>query len=201
MSEQAELLKARTMRFSLDVCGLLKQLPYDEPGPTVRRQLDKIFNKRRLQLSRFLPCALARGVHVQDRLGGGRSRRNSGLAGIHRSGGTDRFSGVDTTAKRSHRVVGDHVGVCWHSALQGAQQTPLRPDHPIPQSNYPITRLPDYPITRFTVCLSSSHTPAPRHLRCAGRKRERCADTRRGIRSGSDSRRSRPSAARRPRDR
>jgi four helix bundle protein len=39
MSEQAELLKARTMRFALDVCGLLKQLPHDEPGPTVRRQL------------------------------------------------------------------------------------------------------------------------------------------------------------------
>ena len=41
MSEQAELLKARTMRFALDVCGLLKQLPHDEPGPTVRRQLAK----------------------------------------------------------------------------------------------------------------------------------------------------------------
>jgi four helix bundle protein len=41
MSEQAELLKARTMRFALDVCALLKQLPHDEPGPTVRRQLAK----------------------------------------------------------------------------------------------------------------------------------------------------------------
>jgi four helix bundle protein len=41
MSEQAELLKARTMRFALDVCDLLKQLPHDEPGPTVRRQLAK----------------------------------------------------------------------------------------------------------------------------------------------------------------
>jgi four helix bundle protein len=41
MSEQAELLKARTMRFALDVCDLLKQLPQDEPGPTVRRQLAK----------------------------------------------------------------------------------------------------------------------------------------------------------------
>jgi len=41
MSEQAELLKARTMRFALDVCHLLKQLPHDEPGPTVRRQLAK----------------------------------------------------------------------------------------------------------------------------------------------------------------
>src|SRR5712692_5238620 len=41
MSEQAELLKARTMRFALDVCALLKQLPHDEPGPTVRHQLAK----------------------------------------------------------------------------------------------------------------------------------------------------------------
>ncbi len=41
MSEQAELLKTRTMRFALDVCGLLKELPHDEPGPTVRRQLAK----------------------------------------------------------------------------------------------------------------------------------------------------------------
>src|SRR5688500_2581383 len=39
MSEQAELLKRRTMRFALDVCKLLKRLPWDEPGPTVKRQL------------------------------------------------------------------------------------------------------------------------------------------------------------------
>ena len=39
MSEQAELLKRRTIRFALDVCKLLKQLPWDEPGPTVKRQL------------------------------------------------------------------------------------------------------------------------------------------------------------------
>ena len=39
MSEQAEHLKRRTMRFALDVCRLLKQLPWDEPGPTVKRQL------------------------------------------------------------------------------------------------------------------------------------------------------------------
>ena len=41
MSEEAERLKARTMRFALAVCGLLKELPRDEPGPTVRRQLAK----------------------------------------------------------------------------------------------------------------------------------------------------------------
>jgi four helix bundle protein len=39
MSEESERLKKRTMRFALDVCGLLKQLPIDEPGPTVRHQL------------------------------------------------------------------------------------------------------------------------------------------------------------------
>jgi len=41
MSEEAERLKARTMRFALDVCGMIKKLPATEPGPTVRRQLAK----------------------------------------------------------------------------------------------------------------------------------------------------------------
>jgi len=41
MSEQADLLKARTMQFALDVCGLIQQLPREEPGPTVKRQLAK----------------------------------------------------------------------------------------------------------------------------------------------------------------
>jgi four helix bundle protein len=39
MSDISEQMKARTMRFALDVCGLIKQLPREEPGPTVRRQL------------------------------------------------------------------------------------------------------------------------------------------------------------------
>jgi len=41
MSEQAERLKQRTMRFALDVCELIKHLPANEPGPTVKRQLAK----------------------------------------------------------------------------------------------------------------------------------------------------------------
>jgi len=41
MSEESERLKARTMKFALDVCRLIKQLPVDEPGPTVKRQLAK----------------------------------------------------------------------------------------------------------------------------------------------------------------
>ena len=41
MGEQAEHLKRRTMRFALDVCALLRQLPPSEPGPTIRRQLAK----------------------------------------------------------------------------------------------------------------------------------------------------------------
>jgi four helix bundle protein len=41
MSEQSEQLKKRTMRFALDVCALIKKLPYDEPGPTAKRQLAK----------------------------------------------------------------------------------------------------------------------------------------------------------------
>src|SRR3954463_10417048 len=41
MSEEPERLKERTMRFALDVCGLIKHLPSSEPGPIVRRQLAK----------------------------------------------------------------------------------------------------------------------------------------------------------------
>ena len=39
MGEIAEQLKARTMRFSLDVCALIQQLPAGEPGWTVQHQL------------------------------------------------------------------------------------------------------------------------------------------------------------------
>jgi four helix bundle protein len=39
MSKQSEELKRRTMRFALDVCGLIRQLPPDEPGPVVKHQL------------------------------------------------------------------------------------------------------------------------------------------------------------------
>jgi four helix bundle protein len=41
MSEQAELLKERSMRFALDICALIKLLSSSEPGPTIRRQLAK----------------------------------------------------------------------------------------------------------------------------------------------------------------
>jgi hypothetical protein len=39
MGELAEQLKARTMRFALDVCASIQQLPNREPGWTVQRQL------------------------------------------------------------------------------------------------------------------------------------------------------------------
>src|SRR5436190_2465112 len=41
MSELAEALKKRTMKFALDTCALIRQLEYEEPGPTVRKQLAK----------------------------------------------------------------------------------------------------------------------------------------------------------------
>ena len=41
VSEQADRLKERTMRFALDVCELLKAMPISEPGPTIKRQLAK----------------------------------------------------------------------------------------------------------------------------------------------------------------
>jgi four helix bundle protein len=41
MGEIAEQLKARSMRFALDVCALIKQLPPGEPGRTVQHQLAK----------------------------------------------------------------------------------------------------------------------------------------------------------------
>ena len=39
MSEQSERLKRRTMTFALDVCALIRELPFEEPGPTVKHQL------------------------------------------------------------------------------------------------------------------------------------------------------------------
>jgi four helix bundle protein len=39
MGEIAEQLKARTMRFAIDVCSLIQQLPHTEPGHTVKHQL------------------------------------------------------------------------------------------------------------------------------------------------------------------
>jgi four helix bundle protein len=41
MSQQSEELKRRTTRFALDVCRILKKLQYEEPGPTVKKQLAK----------------------------------------------------------------------------------------------------------------------------------------------------------------
>ena len=41
VSEQSEQLKQRTMRFALDTCALIRELPHDEPCITVRRQLAK----------------------------------------------------------------------------------------------------------------------------------------------------------------
>jgi four helix bundle protein len=39
MSDVADVMKARTMRFALEVCALIQHLPAAEPGPTVRHQL------------------------------------------------------------------------------------------------------------------------------------------------------------------
>jgi four helix bundle protein len=41
VGEAAEVLKVRTMRFALDVCRLIKELPQCEVGRTVRQQLAK----------------------------------------------------------------------------------------------------------------------------------------------------------------
>lgn len=41
MSDVADQLKQRTMRFALDVCALIRELPQFEPGPTATRQLAK----------------------------------------------------------------------------------------------------------------------------------------------------------------
>jgi four helix bundle protein len=39
MSQTSDELKKRTMRFALDVCALIRDLPSLEPGPTAQRQL------------------------------------------------------------------------------------------------------------------------------------------------------------------
>lgn len=39
MSDVADQLKKRTMRFALDACALIRDLPQFEPGPTAKHQL------------------------------------------------------------------------------------------------------------------------------------------------------------------
>jgi four helix bundle protein len=41
MSAVADQMKRRTMRFALDCCRLLRELPQFEPGPTIQHQLAK----------------------------------------------------------------------------------------------------------------------------------------------------------------
>ena len=41
MSDVSDQLKKRTMRFALDACALIRELPQFEPGPTAKRQLAK----------------------------------------------------------------------------------------------------------------------------------------------------------------
>jgi hypothetical protein len=61
MSNQSEHLKCRTMAFALDVCALIRRLPVDEPGPTVKHQLvGEGVNWRDIQLSQLLSRKVAR---------------------------------------------------------------------------------------------------------------------------------------------
>jgi four helix bundle protein len=39
MSDVSDQLKKRTMRFALDACALIRELPQFEPGPTAKHQL------------------------------------------------------------------------------------------------------------------------------------------------------------------
>jgi four helix bundle protein len=41
MGDISERLKVRTMKCALDACALIRRLPREEPGPTVRRPLAK----------------------------------------------------------------------------------------------------------------------------------------------------------------
>jgi four helix bundle protein len=41
MSDVSDQLKKRTMRFALDACALIRDLPAFEPGPTAKHQLSR----------------------------------------------------------------------------------------------------------------------------------------------------------------
>jgi four helix bundle protein len=41
MGDQADALKDRTRRFAVQILELIKQLPREEPGPSIKRQLAK----------------------------------------------------------------------------------------------------------------------------------------------------------------
>ena len=58
MSDVSNQLKKRTMRFALDACALIRELPDFEPGPTARHQLARAatgvaFNYRATCRARF----------------------------------------------------------------------------------------------------------------------------------------------------
>lgn len=61
MSEEAERLKVRTMRFALDICSLIKRLPIDEPGPTATRLPDYPIAYRR-PIRRSYSCSSTSAV-------------------------------------------------------------------------------------------------------------------------------------------
>src|ERR1700743_481765 len=67
MNQRAEELKARTKRFALDVCQLLKRLPYAEPGPTARRQLAKFATS--IAVNYRATCRSRRGAEFIAKIG------------------------------------------------------------------------------------------------------------------------------------
>jgi len=157
MGEIAEGLKARTMRFALDVCELITHLP--RAGRDGAPSVVEGRNVSCLQLSCGVPRSVAQGVHRENWPRRRRSRRERWLAGIHRSRPSAKVTGADSPYRRIARAVGDHVGLVRHRALQGAKRRRRQPEASLtsatanPQS---ITRLPNYPITQSVIGLSPS---------------------------------------------
>ena len=168
MSAIAEELKARTMRFALDVCALISLLPSTEPGPTAQHQLARCatsvaFNYRAACRGRSHKEYTARiGVVAEE------SDETLGWLEFIEAAHLLRSSELTRLIAES-RELAAIMSACYGTARyrerQGDndqrpkrgsadQSNPPIPqsnypipqsNYPIPQSNYPITRLPDPP--------------------------------------------------------
>jgi len=161
MSAIAEELKARTMRFALDVCALISLLPSTEPGPTAQHQLARCatsvaFNYRAACRGRSHKEYTARiGVVAEE------SDETLGWLEFIEAAHLLRSSELTRLIAESRELAAT-MSACYGTARyrerQGDndqrpkrgsadQSNPPIPqsNYPIPQSNYPITRLPDPP--------------------------------------------------------
>ena len=143
------------MRFALDVCALIKHLPFDEPGPTVKRQLARAstgvaFNYRSCCRSRSHTDFTARIGVVSD-------EADESLGWLEFIEAAGLLSGNELT-----RLVreGDELAAIFAATLGTAryyernrrrnqrQDNSSADQHGTDHNPQSITQSPDHPITR-----------------------------------------------------